>query len=110
MHEPAAASPFAASQDLTGIIRSPTLEGNILGRTSFNGTGAAQWNLAWALGPWAPAARPDPVSLPPVGLGWGYPDQRPEALWAVNAADPLAFWRVSMGTSRAGVRDCGCGQ
>ncbi|KAG2430085.1 hypothetical protein HXX76_010184 [Chlamydomonas incerta] len=85
----------ALPEDLDGIIRSPTLEGNILGRTSFNGTGAAQWNLKWALGPWAPGARPDPVALPPVGLGWGYPDQRPEALWAVNAADPLAFWRLA---------------
>ena len=29
------------------LIRSPTQEGIILGRTSFNGTGAANWTLTW---------------------------------------------------------------
>ncbi|KXZ50467.1 hypothetical protein GPECTOR_16g641 [Gonium pectorale] len=76
------------------LIYSPTVEGSILGRTSFNGTGAVAWRASWRLGPWAPAAKPV-IRLPPVGSGFGYPDQDPGALNAVNAADPLAFWRLA---------------
>lgn len=76
------------------IVRSPTLEGIILGRTSFNGTGAANWTLTWQLERWT-APGPNDVALPPFGLGFGYPSTDRGALRAVNPNDPLAFWRVA---------------
>ncbi|KAG2427557.1 hypothetical protein HXX76_012211 [Chlamydomonas incerta] len=81
-------------EGLVGIIRSPTIEGGIVGRTNFNGTGAGPWTLTWKLEPWAPAAKPV-LPPPPQGLGYGYPDQDPKALFATNPSDPLAFWRLA---------------
>ncbi|KAG2437458.1 hypothetical protein HXX76_006108 [Chlamydomonas incerta] len=79
------------------LIRSPTQEGILLGRTSFNGTGAANWTLSWNFTRWGPSPRgadaPDVVF--PKGAGLAYPGTDKASLQAINTADPWAFWKVA---------------
>ncbi|PNW79286.1 hypothetical protein CHLRE_09g409300v5 [Chlamydomonas reinhardtii] len=79
------------------LIRSPTQEGIILGRTSFNGTGAANWTLTWNFTRWGPNPRGDDVPdvVFPKGAGLAYPGTAAATLQAINTADPWAFWKVA---------------
>ncbi|KAG2445174.1 hypothetical protein HYH02_008642 [Chlamydomonas schloesseri] len=79
------------------LIRSPTLEGIALGRTSYNGTGAAAWTLSWTLERWGPNPRgaDTPDVQFPRGAGLAYPGTDKATLQAVSSGDPWAFWKVA---------------